>query len=264
MSDFAKCIDDNSLRGFGTYQIKDPIIIKEAIKNGYNFFDTAELYRNEKIIADILKNTKTEKDLFVSTKLSYIAIEKNEIEKSFYGRLEMFQGLKINLLLLHKPSDDCKRDWTILNNLYQMHRDRIDHIGVSNYEIRHLEQIKDTGFPMPFVNQIELSPFHTRTELVDYCRSIGTIIVSHTTLTRNVKTDNPILASLANKYNTNNVTVLLKWAIQNGYITIPRTSIIEHLVENYNANKVCFDFSDSEMILLNNLNEEFSLTKIRF
>ncbi len=262
MSEFEKDLKEGSIKGFGTYQIKDPLIIEEAIKNGYNFFDTAELYRNEKIVINSIRNN-SDKKLFVSTKISYIAIEKNQIEKSFSERLKMFDGLKINLLLLHKPSEDCKRDWIILNDLYNKNRECIDHIGVSNYDIRHLEQIKDSGLPMPFVNQIELSPFHTRSDLVEYCRAAGIIIVSHTSLTRNVKTDNAILTQLANKYQISNAIVMLKWAVQNGYITIPRTSCVNHLVENININNNFFDFSDSEMILLNNLNEGFFLTQIR-
>lgn len=261
MTEFETSLKNGSIKGFGTYQIKDPVIIEEAIKNGYNFFDTAELYRNEKIVINAMKNS--DKKLFVSTKISYIAIERGQIEKSFNERLKLFDGLKINLLLLHKPSEDCKRDWEILNDLYNQNRDKIGHIGVSNYDIRHLEQL--SGLPVPFVNQIELSPFHTRPDLVDYCRSIGTIIVSHTSLTRNVKTNDSVIMSLANKYKISNAIVMLKWAIQNGYITIPRTSNVNHLVENADvyATYKLFNFSEDEMTLLNNLNEGFFLTQIR-
>lgn len=256
---FADYLKRGLIKGYGTYQIKDTNILEEAVKNGYNFFDSAELYRNEKLVINTIKNNP-DKQLFVSTKISYIAIEKGQIEKSFNERLKMFEGIKINLLLLHKPSDDCKRDWTILCELYEKHRDHIDHIGVSNYDIKHLEQIKD--MPVPFVNQFELSPFNTKTELVDYCRSKGINIVSHTTLTRCMKIDNPILNMLANKYQTSVIKVLLMWGIQNRYIVIPRTSKLDHLLENIKDSP--FNFSEEDMVTLNKLDEGFCITKILF
>jgi diketogulonate reductase-like aldo/keto reductase len=254
-------INNGLIKGFGTYEIKDPVIIDNAIKNGYNFFDCAELYRNEKIIVDAVKNNP-DKQLFISTKISYIAIEKQKIEQSFYKRLEMFNGLKINLLLLHKPSDNCKRDWDLLCELWSKHRDRIDYIGVSNYDLKHLEQIKDCPI-QPFCNQVELSPFFHRTQLVEYCKNNNIIVIGHTTLTRCLKFDNPTLVYMANKYNTKVPKILLKWAKQNGYITIPRTSRLDHLLENLNDLNI--HISQEDMNILNHdLNENYFLTKVLF
>lgn len=257
---FVKYIKRGLIRGYGTYQIKDESILNAAVENGYNFFDTAELYKNEDLVIKVIKK-HPERQLFVSTKISYIAIENDNIEKSFNQRLEKFKGIKINLLLLHKPSTDCKRDWNILCELYSKHRDKIDHIGVSNYDVKHLEQIKD--LPIPFVNQIELSPFNIRSELVEYCRDKDILIVSHTTLTRTMKFDNIILNNLANKYQSSVAKILLLWAIQNGYIIIPRSSQLDHLLEN--IKEVDFNISQEDMKVLNSdLNEGFFLTKIMF
>jgi diketogulonate reductase-like aldo/keto reductase len=257
---FAEYLRRGQLKGYGTYQIKDLSILDEAVKNGYNFFDTAELYRNEALVVKTIKNYP-EKQIFVSTKISYVAIEKGQIEKSFYERLKMFDGIKINLLLLHKPSDNCKKDWEILYNLYSKHRDKIDYIGVSNYDLKHLEQIKD--MPVPFCNQFELSPFNIRTDLVNHCRLNDIIIISHTTLTRKVKFDSVVLVYLANKYRASVAKILLKWAIQNGYMTIPRSSRLEHLIENIEESK--FNISEEDMKILNgDLNEGFFLTKIMY
>jgi len=256
---FAHSLNSGLIKGFGTYQVKDPVIITQAINNGYNLFDTAELYRNEKMVIDAIKLWPG-KQLFVSTKISYIAIEKGQIEQSFYDRLEIFGGLKINCLLLHKPSSDCRRDWSILCGLYQKHRDLIDHIGVSNYDLKHLEQLD--GMMCPFINQIELSPFNVRTELVTYCRSKGIMVVSHTTLTRGLMFNNPVILDLVDKYKTNAAKVFLTWALQNKYLTIPRTSKLEHLLEN--IKEPDFVFSDDDMKTLGQLDENFALTKVMF
>ena len=257
---FAECLKRGLIKGYGTYQIKDRSILESAVQNGYNFFDTAELYKNERLVADVIRS-HPDKQIFVSTKISYIAIEKGEIEKSFHERLEIFKGIKIDLLLLHKPSSDCKKDWAILCELYSKYRDRIDYIGVSNYDLKHLQQID--GMPRPFVNQFELNPFNIRIDLVDYCRTNGIVIVSHTTLTRTVKFDCVVLVRLADKYQTNVAKLLLKWAIQNGYVTIPRSSKMDHLIENIQES--AFDISSEDMKVLNyDLNEGFFLTKVMY
>lgn len=259
-STFSNYLNNGLIKGFGTYEIKDPVILNEAVKNGYNFLDTAELYRNEKIVIDVIRNNP-DKQLFVSTKISYIAIEKQKIEKSFNERLVLFKDLRINLLLLHKPSNDCKRDWDLLCDLWSKNRDRIDYIGVSNYDLKHLEQIKDCPI-QPFCNQIEVTPFFNRTELVNLCKNKNIIVISHTTLTRSLKFDNPTLVYLADKYSTNVPKILLKWARQNGYVTIPRTSRLDHLLENINDSLY---ISQEDMTTLNNdLNENYFLTKVLF
>lgn len=254
-------INNGLIKGFGTYEIKDYDIINEAVKNGYNFLDSAELYKNEQIVIDVIKNNP-DKQLFVSTKISYIAIEKQKIEQSFYKRLELFNDVKINLLLLHKPSNDCKRDWDLLCNLWLKHRDRIDYIGVSNYDIKHLEQIKDCPI-QPFCNQVEISPFFHRTELVSHCKNKNIIVIGHTTLTRGIKFDNPTLVYMADKYRTNVPKILLKWARQNGYVTIPRTSRLDHLVDNLNDSHLHISREDMK-ILDHDLNENYFLTKVLF
>src|ERR1700681_1594976 len=136
---FAYYLKNGLIKGFGTYQINDKNILNAAVKNGYNFFDSAQLYKNEDLVIDIIKSNP-DKQIFVSTKISYISIEKGLIEKSFNECLEKFKGIKINLLLLHKPSDNCRRDWSVLYELYSRHKDKIDYIGVSNYDLKHLEQ----------------------------------------------------------------------------------------------------------------------------
>jgi methylglyoxal/glyoxal reductase len=262
---FAEYLHRGLVRGYGTYQIKDRQILDSAVRNGYNFLDTAELYRNEDLVIDVIKS-HPDKKIFVSTKISYISIEKGQIEKSFNERLEKFKGIKINLLLLHKPSNDCKRDWQTLCELYAKHRDKIDYIGVSNYDLKHFEQIK--GLSTPFCNQFELNPFNIRTDLVNFCRVNDIIIISHTTLTRTVKFDSVILISLASKYSASVAKLLLKWAIQNGYVTIPRSSKLDHLLENIsimNIQESSFDISTEDMKVLNgDLDEGFFLTKVMF
>lgn len=246
-----------NLIGFGTYQIKNQTIIEEAIKMGYNFIDTAELYKNEILVKNAIKNTGL--DVFLSTKISRKSIFSNKIKESFYKRLEIFGY--IDLILLHSPSDDCKRDWNILCQLYEENKNRVKYIGVSNYDIRNLETLKDCKIK-PFCNQIELSPFYTRNELVKYCKTNGIEIVSHTTLTRTYKFNNELIKKIASKYKIKEAQLFLQWALQNEYAVIPRTSSIEHLKENFNSLNETFKINQEDLDELNSLNEDFILTNV--
>jgi diketogulonate reductase-like aldo/keto reductase len=240
-----------SLKGFGTYKIKDKSIIELAIKNGYNFLDTAELYKNESIISEVINNS-----ILISTKISYKSIMTNKIEESFYARLNIFK--KLFIILLHHPSDDCKRDWDILSELYLKNRDKVMHIGVSNYRIKHLKQIENCKIK-PFCNQFELNPFCNQKEIIDYCKNNEIIIVSHTTLTQGSRLNDCVLIKLSTKYNVSAARLLLKWAKQNGFIVIPKASTDEHMKENLDLD---FMISDQDMNSLNNMNEDHHLIKL--
>lgn len=245
--------------GFGTYQVKDPVILDAAVNSGYNFFDTAQLYKNEHLVIDLIKR-HPDKELYVSTKLSYIMLEKGKLEEAFMTTIEKFGQIKINLLLLHKPTNNCRRDWEQLCELYLKFRDRIDHIGVSNYDIIHLEQIADLPI-QPFCNQIELTPFYTRKDLTDHCKSKNIIVTSHTSLTRGNRFNCDVLNDLAAKYEATNANILLTWCRQNGYFVIPRSENIEHMTDNLKTEYV---LGNEDMNKLNSLNDNYAITKVMF
>lgn len=259
-------MDSQFSTGFGTYRISNQNIIEDAIMCGYTHFDTAELYKNEHMVQNAIekaknaknaKNAKDNKDIFITTKISKKSIMSDNIVSSFYERLKIFPY--INLLLLHVPSINCRKDWLILCELYKQNRDRVGNIGVSNYDIEHLEEIMDCPIK-PYCNQIELSPFYIRTELVKYLRSRDILIVSHTSLTRTEKFDNKVLNEMAAKYNTTVARVLLKWAKEHEYIIIPKSSTIEHMVEN--KEQALINLTSDDMAILNGLNENFHITKV--
>jgi len=241
--------------GFGTYRVTDQTVIEKAIKNGYNHFDTAELYKNEHIVRQSIEKFGTGK-IYITTKISKKSILDNKIEDSFNERLKIFPY--IDLLLLHIPSKDCKKDWDILSKLYLQHKDNIGKIGVSNYDICHLQQI-ETCELKPYCNQIELSPFYIRTELVNYLRLHKIHIVSHTTLTRSEKFDNECLKVLSKKYNVSVANIMLQWALHHGYTIIPKTCSEEHMIEN---SKTEVQLAQSDIEILNSLNENFYITKV--
>jgi diketogulonate reductase-like aldo/keto reductase len=242
--------------GFGTYRVTDQSVIENAIRCGYNHFDTAELYKNEIIVKQAIESTATGK-IYITTKISKKSIEAGQIENSFYERLSIFPY--IDILLLHVPSNDCRKDWDQLCELYQKNRQRIGYIGVSNYDTHQMKQLEGSAIK-PFCNQIELTPFYTRTELVNYLRNNDILVVSHTTLTRTEKFENINLQILSKKYNVSVASILLHWALTNNYIIIPKACSYDHMVENKSLPK--FELDSGDIKLLDSLNENFYITKV--
>lgn len=242
--------------GFGTYKIFDQTVFENAIKNGYIAFDTAELYKNEQLVKNAIDICSDKKKIYVTSKISKKSILSGKIKESFYERIAIFGY--VDLILLHCPTNDCRRDWEILSDIYEKNRDKVGFIGVSNYDIRHMEQIKECKIK-PYCNQIELSPFYTRFELVKYLRDASITIVSHTTLTRAEKFDNEKLIEISKKYNTSVANIMLMWAVYYNYIIIPRTKEVDHMIEN-KVYKCILSKDDIE--ILNSLNENYCITKI--
>lgn len=242
------------LIGFGTYRIKSIEPILNAISVGYRHIDTAELYHNENLVKQAINLTHDK--VYITTKISKKSIYSNEIEKSFYERLNIFGY--IDLLLLHVPSKNCKRDWDTLIELYKKNKTRIGQIGVSNYDINDLDQLKNSEM-MPKYNQIELSPFFVRHELVKYCQTNNINIIAHTSLTNATKLTNNVIINMANKYYTTPAEILLRWALKKGFHIIPKSENIDHIKQNLNTNN---DLSDDDFNELDKCDDELQLIKI--
>jgi len=106
----------------------------------------------------------------------------------------------------------------------------LSQIGVSNYQIKHLQQIK------PTINQIEISPFLPRIELKKYCQQYNIQIVAHSSLTQGKLLANPQLQKIATQFNIKAVDLLLYWALQQQFKIIPRSSQYQHIKENIESN----------------------------
>jgi len=160
----------------------------------------------------------------------------------------------VDLLLLHSPiKDQLKTSWHLLEKLHENKKCRF--IGVSNFEISHLETLLKFAKIKPSVNQIELSPFLTREPLVTYCKKNDIFIQAHTSLTKGKKLDHLLLKQFGQKYDVSSAQILLKWGLQNNYTVLPRSSNPDHIKDNKNMN---FDLSKEEMMELNNLNENYA------
>lgn len=128
-------------------------------------------------------------------------------------------------------------------------------IGVSNFNIHHLEALKMHSDITPSVNQIEVHPFLQQSSLVDYCKDNGIVIQAYSPLTRGQKLDHHVLRTLAKQYDKTPAQILLRWSLQKGFVCIPKSFHYERIKENFKV----FDFhiEQPHMDLLDSLEEGY-------
>ena len=149
----------------------------------------------------------------------------------------------VDLLLIHWPGQKKERyldTWRALENIYQIKKARA--IGVSNFEIKHLNDIFANCVIAPVINQIERHPNLNRKELIEFCKSHNMNIEAWSPLARGKLIDNKTLESIAEKYDKTVAQIILRWNIENKIVVIPKSITKERIEENIDI----FDFSLEE------------------
>lgn len=160
------------------------------------------------------------------------------------------------MLLLHFPTSTCKKDWETLVELYNNNRNKIGHIGVSKYDVEDLKQLESSKMK-PEYNQIELSPFFVRNELVQYCHDNNIKIIAYRSLT-NAKKLNDITI-MANKCQISSAELMLKWVLKKGFHVIPKSENVDHLKQNLNVKN---DLSEDDVCELDKCNAGFQTVNV--
>ncbi|KZS46697.1 glyoxal reductase [Paenibacillus glucanolyticus] len=242
--------------GLGVWKTKEgeEVIqsVKSAIAAGYRSIDTAAVYGNEEGVGQAIRESGVSRDeLFITTKVW------NE-DQGYEKTLQAFEtsrkklGLDfIDLYLVHWPGKDKYLDtWKALIHLQR--EGLVRSIGVSNFQIRHLQHImEDTGV-VPVVNQVELHPLLSQKELLGYARENHIVLEAWSPLMQG-NLDQPVLAQIAEKYGKTTAQVILRWDIQNGIIVIPK-SIKDHRICE-NAGIFDFELSAADMAAIDGLNQ---------
>ena len=227
--------------GFGTYKSGNDEdtaeIIKYALKAGYRHIDTASFYGNEIGIGNGIKESNIKREeIFLVTKLWNNDHGYEETIKAFNKSLENLQVEYIDLYLIHWPNKLNTETWKAFEYLYKT--EKVKAIGVCNFKIGHLEELKKTAEIMPMVNQVEVHPQNTKNDMLDYCNKNRIQLVAWSPIMRGQIFSNELLISLAEKYKKTITQIILKWHIQRGVIPIPKSSNETRIKENFNI----FDF----------------------
>ncbi|AJG41627.1 2,5-diketo-D-gluconic acid reductase [Thermotoga sp. RQ7] len=232
--------------GYGVFQIppeQTEECVYEAIKVGYRLIDTAAAYMNEEAVGRAIKRAieegiTTREELFITTKLWIQDAGYESAKRAFEKSLKRLQLEYIDLYLIHQPFGDVHCAWRALEELYRDGLVRA--IGVSNFYPDRLMDLMVHHEIVPMVNQIEIHPFYQRQDEIEFMRnySIQPEAWGPFAEGRNNIFENEVLKSIAEKYNKTVAQVILRWQIQRGIVTIPKTVRKERMIENISV----FDF----------------------
>ncbi len=248
--------------GLGVYktaQGKETIeAVSYALEIGYRLIDTAAAYGNEKEVGIAVKESGIpRKEIFITTKLWNDDHGYDSALKAFDESLKRLNLDYVDLYLIHWPVPGLRQEsWKALEKIYSEGRCRA--IGVSNYMIRHLEEMKQYAEIIPAVNQVEFSPFLYQKDLLDYCRSNKIEVEAYSPLARMKKKNNPVVNSIAKKYNKTHAQILIRWCLEHKLIVIPKSSDKKRIREN--ADVFDFELSKEDMRQLDSLNENFRVS----
>ncbi|TDY58661.1 glyoxal/methylglyoxal reductase [Bacillus subtilis] len=228
--------------------------VKAAIKNGYRSIDTAAIYKNEEGVGIGIKESGVAREeLFITSKVWNEDQGYETTLTAFEKSLERLQLDYLDLYLIHWPGKDKYKDtWRALEKLYK--DGKIRAIGVSNFQVHHLEELLKDAEIKPMVNQVEFHPRLTQKELRDYCKAQGIQLEAWSPLMQGQLLDNEVLTQIAEKHNKSVAQVILRWDLQHEVVTIPK-SIKEHrIIEN--ADIFDFELSQEDMDKIDALNKD--------
>ena len=228
--------------------------VKYALKIGYRHVDTAWLYGNEGDVGRAILESGIEREkIFVTTKL-WNSDQGYQSTLAACDRSLKRLGLPyVDLYLVHWPVEGQGIDtWRAMVQLLREGKTRA--IGVSNYEIFHLQEIFQNFDVIPSVNQVEFHPFLFQEELLEFCKNNNIQLEAYSPLTRGQRLNHPTLVGLARKYGKSSAQILIRWSLQHDLVVIPKSIHENRIKENIQV----FDFQleELDMKMLDALNED--------
>ena len=226
-----------------------------ALEAGYRHIDTAAMYGNEESVGAAVRTSGIPREnIFVTTKL-WNSDHRNP-ERALETSLRKLKMDYVDLYLIHYPVRERRRSWRALEALRVGGKARS--IGVSNFTIRHLNELLAETKTVPAVNQVEFHPYLYQRDLLDFCAGRGIALEAYSPLTKGERLKDPKLVAVATKYSKSGAgkstaQILIRWALQHGLIVIPKSANRKRIFEN--ADVFDFEISAANMQLLDGFNE---------
>lgn len=225
--------------------------VEAALEYGYRSIDTAAVYDNEKGVGNAIKNSGIRREeIFLTSKVWNSDQGYNSTLKAFDESLERLQADYLDLYLIHWPKGNLSVEtWKAMEELYEKRYIRA--IGVSNFLVHHLENLLPHCNIVPAVNQVEFHPELIQPELLNYCREKNIQPEAWSPIMKGRVNDIPVIQALAAKYHRTPVQIVLRWDIQKGVVTIPKSVKPERIKSN--AEIFDFELSDEDMAKIDRL-----------
>jgi len=242
--------------GLGVYQSgsKTKQACLWALEDGYRHIDTAALYDNEVAVGEAVRASGIPReDIFITTKLWNS--DHGDALGAFEESLDNLGLDYVDLYLMHSPLPKKRLEaWRAMIEIQESGRAKA--IGVSNFGIHHLEEfIEETGV-VPAVNQLEIHPFLTRSDLVAFCKEKGIVVTAYSPLTKGEKLDDATLVAIADAVGKTPAQVMIRWSLQHGYVCIPKSTNKKRIKEN--GDVWDFELSADQMAALDGLDEYYT------
>jgi len=247
--------------GFGVYRSPPHKCVPsclQAFRVGYRHIDTAQFYANEREVGDAVRESGLPREeIFITTKImSPGGSPKATYEKLLDSvRKIAGDGGFVDLFLIHSSgsgSTGRRQLWQALERLLEEGRTRS--IGVSNYGVGHIEEMKAyaTVWP-PHVNQIELHPWCQQRVIDEYCKNHGIIVEAYSPLVRNYKANDPTLVGVAQRYEKTTAQILIRYSLQKGWVPLPKSDDPSRIAAN--ADVYGFEIDPDDMSVLDSLDQ---------
>ena len=245
--------------GFGVFQIPEADTARavgHALETGYRSIDTAAAYGNEAGVRDAVLTSELDRhDLFITTKLRNHDHGRHQVPRAFEASLDKLGGDYLDLYLIHWPIPQKGQYVETWEGLCALRDEgRVRSIGVSNFQVEHLERIIDATGVVPAVNQIELHPHLQQLELRRFHEQHGIATEAWSPLGKAQFLDDPTIQRIASAHSRTPAQVVLRWHIQLGNIVIPKSVTPSRIEENFRI--FDFELSDDDMHALFELDRD--------
>jgi 2,5-diketo-D-gluconate reductase A len=231
--------------GFGVFQIPPPeteAAVTEALDAGYRHIDTAEMYGNERGVGRAVRAAGLDRgEVYITSKLNNGYHRPDDARREFESTLEALGYDYVDLFLIHWPlptlyDGDFVSTWRTLEEFKADGRARS--IGVSNFQVAHLQRLAAESDTVPAVNQIELHPYFQNREVAAFGREHGIATEAWAPIAQGKVLDDPALIEIAERYGRSVAQVVLRWHIQHGMVVFPKSVTPARIRENF----AIFDF----------------------
>jgi len=243
--------------GLGVFRSEEGAEVENAVKtalgNGYRSIDTAAIYQNERGVGNAIRESGVKREeIFLTSKVWNNRQGYESTLAAFDESLEKLQTDYLDLYLIHWPKGKRSvESWKALEELYE--KGKIRAIGVSNFLVHHLEDFLPECKVIPAVNQVEFHPELVQPELLEYCKKKGIQPEAWSPIMKGKVNDIPVMQEIAVKYGKTPVQVVLRWDIQKGVVTIPKSVHAERIISNTKI--FDFELSDEDMAKIDGLDE---------